>query len=299
MDWHIHLIAFVAKIPRKVKSIWSKRASGSGISCAICKSAPHSRQITTPAPHHSVFLQAGCPSCHPTNSVKHWRQVENNVMSHKSFHSRGLAAEKLLLPSLCRCLRHWGRNSTGLWRFAGERWSGQMAVCGVESAGRGRWLCVCGRVCWSGHMAMCGVEYAGRGRWPRVGSSTLVSWLFQNCRRVTLRLIVAQCWKTAKWTGNTARHYSPTFMPRPPGELRQMEQACCRYGLSDRPAYNSVCITLQCYLDFRILTVCNHWRWRCGIVVSGVRRMNKVNARWARLVPGWVTVFGWVYHLSM
>jgi len=23
-----------------------------------------------PAPHHSVFLQAGCPSCCPTNSVK-------------------------------------------------------------------------------------------------------------------------------------------------------------------------------------------------------------------------------------
>jgi len=29
-----------------------------------------SRQITTPAPHHSIFLQAGCPSCRPTNSVK-------------------------------------------------------------------------------------------------------------------------------------------------------------------------------------------------------------------------------------
>jgi len=29
--------------------------SGSGISWAICKSAPSSRQITTPAPHHSVF----------------------------------------------------------------------------------------------------------------------------------------------------------------------------------------------------------------------------------------------------
>jgi len=25
---------------------------------------------TMPAPHHSVFLQAGCPSCHSTNSVK-------------------------------------------------------------------------------------------------------------------------------------------------------------------------------------------------------------------------------------
>jgi len=27
-------------------------------------------QTITPAPHHSCFLQAGCPSCHPTNSIK-------------------------------------------------------------------------------------------------------------------------------------------------------------------------------------------------------------------------------------
>ena len=33
-------------------------------------------------------------------------------------------------------------------------------------------------------------------------------------------------------------------------------------------------------------------------MVSGVRRMNEVNARRARLVPGWVTVFGRVYHLG-
>jgi len=42
--------------------------------------------------------------------------------------------------------------------------------------------------------------------------------------------------------------------------------------------------------------------WRRGVVdymVSGVRRMNEVNARRARLVPGWVTVFGPVYHLGM
>jgi len=31
--------------------------SGSGISSAICKSAPCSRQTTTPAPHHSVFYR--------------------------------------------------------------------------------------------------------------------------------------------------------------------------------------------------------------------------------------------------
>jgi len=36
-----------------------------------------------------------------------------------------------------------------------------------------------------------------------------------------------------------------------------------------------------------------------GVVVNGIRRMNEVNARPARLVPGWVTVFGRVYHLGM
>jgi len=44
--------------------------SGGGICWAICKSALHPRQITTTARHHSVFLQAGCPSCCPTNSIK-------------------------------------------------------------------------------------------------------------------------------------------------------------------------------------------------------------------------------------
>ena len=39
--------------------------------------------------------------------------------------------------------------------------------------------------------------------------------------------------------------------------------------------------------------------WRRGVVVCRVRRMNEVNARRARLVPGWVTVFGRVYHLGM
>ena len=40
--------------------------------------------------------------------------------------------------------------------------------------------------------------------------------------------------------------------------------------------------------------------WRRGVVVSGVRRMNEVNAHRARLVLGWVTtVFGRVYNISM
>ena len=36
--------------------------------------------------------------------------------------------------------------------------------------------------------------------------------------------------------------------------------------------------------------------WRRGVVVSGVRRINEVNASRARLVLGWVTVFVRVYH---
>jgi len=44
---------------------------GSVISWTICKQyAPCSRQITTPTPHHAIFLRAGCSSRRPTNSVK-------------------------------------------------------------------------------------------------------------------------------------------------------------------------------------------------------------------------------------
>ena len=56
---------------RKVKPIWillkQETASGSGISWATCKSAPCSRQITTPAPHHSVFYRPDAlPVAQPT-----------------------------------------------------------------------------------------------------------------------------------------------------------------------------------------------------------------------------------------
>ena len=64
---------------RKVKPIWillkQETVSGSGISWVICKSAPRSRQITTPAPHHSVFYRPDAlPATQPTAS-KHWRDT--------------------------------------------------------------------------------------------------------------------------------------------------------------------------------------------------------------------------------
>jgi len=53
--------------------------SGSGISWAICKSAPRSRQITMPDPNHSVFYRPDAlPVAQPIVS-KQWRQNQSFV----------------------------------------------------------------------------------------------------------------------------------------------------------------------------------------------------------------------------
>ena len=88
--WHTHarLTALCPGLPgwagtRKVKPIWillkQETVSCSGISWTICKSAPRSRLITTPAPHHSVFYRPDAlPAAQPTAS-KHWR---HNAFDH-------------------------------------------------------------------------------------------------------------------------------------------------------------------------------------------------------------------------
>ena len=85
---HTRLTALCPELPRwagtrKAKPIWillkQETVSGSGISWDICKSAPRSRQIITPAPHHSVFYKPDAlPATQPTTS-KHWRQKLTNV----------------------------------------------------------------------------------------------------------------------------------------------------------------------------------------------------------------------------
>ena len=57
--------------------------SGSGISWAICKSAHHPRQITMPTPT-TRFLQAGCPACCPTNSVKALKAKQSNYQKYQN-----------------------------------------------------------------------------------------------------------------------------------------------------------------------------------------------------------------------
>ena len=64
---------------QKGRPIWillkQETVSGSGISWAICKSAPRSRHYNHISTPPLSFLQAGCPSCHPTNSVKALKAV--------------------------------------------------------------------------------------------------------------------------------------------------------------------------------------------------------------------------------
>ena len=63
------------------KCIYLNSGSSSGISWALCKSAPCSREITTLAPHHSVFYRPDAlPAAIPTAS-KHWRHNNNSIKS--------------------------------------------------------------------------------------------------------------------------------------------------------------------------------------------------------------------------
>jgi len=75
---HTRLTALCPGLPgwactRKAKPIWillkQETVSGSGISWAICKSAPCSRQTATSSPHHSVFYRPDdLPVTQPTAS---------------------------------------------------------------------------------------------------------------------------------------------------------------------------------------------------------------------------------------
>jgi len=80
---HTRLTALFPGLPgwvgtRKVKPIWimlkQETVSGSGISWDICKSAPHSRQITMPAPHRSVFYRPDAFFADQPTASQHWRQ---------------------------------------------------------------------------------------------------------------------------------------------------------------------------------------------------------------------------------
>ena len=120
---------------RKVKPIWilpkQETVSGSVISWAICHSAPRSRQITTPAPHHSVFT--GRMPFLPPNQQRQSTEgtsmfwihgQQQSISSHDELHTRSL---KLVLV--------WARSQQKRTKFnlAGFSQTGRHACCLTSS----------------------------------------------------------------------------------------------------------------------------------------------------------------------
>ena len=103
---HTRLTALFPGLPgwagtRKAKPNWillkQETVSGSGISWAICKSAPRSRQITMPAPHHSVFYRPDAlPAAQPTAS-KHYTLKGQNYTLFYSHNTGQIAFSALTL----------------------------------------------------------------------------------------------------------------------------------------------------------------------------------------------------------
>ena len=105
---------------RKGKPIWillkQERVSGSGIRWAMCKSASRSRQITMPVSHHSSFLQAGCPSCRPTNSVKALKAKSTITIITKCL-PRNYTPQQLIKKQIVKLVCAW----VATWNFTGQR----------------------------------------------------------------------------------------------------------------------------------------------------------------------------------
>ena len=90
---HSRLTALFPRLPRwagtrKVKPVWillkQETVSGNGISWAVCKSAPCSRQITMPAPHHSVFFTDRMPFLSPNQQHQSTEGIKKTVNKQKT-----------------------------------------------------------------------------------------------------------------------------------------------------------------------------------------------------------------------
>jgi len=89
--------------------------SGSDISWVMCKSAPRSRQITMPAPHHLVFYRSDAlPAAQPTVS-KHWKQGNDKTTCLHKFLTNSVI--KFTLCNLHYVINYvtYSYISTGFW----------------------------------------------------------------------------------------------------------------------------------------------------------------------------------------
>ena len=68
--------------------------------------------------------------------------------------------------------------------------------------------------------------------------------------------------------------------------------------VSGLPTEHTATVTLSLEQYLRVFKMFFYVGWRLGLVVTRWSR-STVILRWARLVPGWVTIFGRVNYLGM
>ena len=109
-----------------VKPIWilmkQDTVSGSGLSWAICKSAPRSRQITSPAPHHSVFYSLDALPAAQLTATEHCENFSNLadigsiLCKCASFlFSRGFCCSRF--TAACSCLNNYSNKGDRFYYY--------------------------------------------------------------------------------------------------------------------------------------------------------------------------------------
>jgi len=92
----------------------------SDIAVFVLKGTLNSNQ-TTPAPHHSVFLQAGSSSWCPTNSVKALKASQSKTENARGFLSLASAFDSVRCWCLCRVsavvVSRWSANTDQVGLF--------------------------------------------------------------------------------------------------------------------------------------------------------------------------------------
>jgi len=121
--------------------------SGSGISWPICKSAPRSRQITTPALHRSVFYRPNALPVAQSTASKHWRQITKTTSSTQTCFrlSFSIVWSTLVISRSTRCM-FWTSSSLEcrIWfsRALSTGSVGEIAsTCGLYAEEPVSWFC--------------------------------------------------------------------------------------------------------------------------------------------------------------
>ena len=102
---------FHDNLDKPVRERWIKQEMTgvlgySGISWTICKqSASHSRQITTPTPHYSIFtgwilFQTHLPEALPT-VLKHWRQIHTSNEA-QTWRNQDNKDQQIIMKLMCQ-----------------------------------------------------------------------------------------------------------------------------------------------------------------------------------------------------